>query len=607
MSGPDIPHGSSGGSFSEDEHHPPVAVLGRASFSNVYVLALGHADLPGETLIEGILNRTVQHVCLPISDSWLVNASPSDKDHAYREAFTGWLFLKVARRGSLNLSGCDYVQVAVKTLDDVAGRYDCDCPGGHDPVRMMHVGFAEVRRFSKVRVSYTHGRGPFVLPVGDEASRLEAALQRGLLVETDEARQKRHNSSRAEEKDKYGLTTYSTARIRWDMGKGTRQEERLRARLVRETKQLVGDPFRSRRTRRVGVDDNVCCESLQCSCKYRVTPDTNDGLDKMVSFRAWFRALDENKRRQFIGQRIRHVTDTEGNLHKQWMLESPTELQRMVRGVTQARIEVVNRDLTHVCGDFFAYVLGVAKNKMYQPTNPSPDYQTTTPRQTTGSSRSDTPGKAYWVVFWLVHLAQFYLHDPTSDRIILPFADKRAVYDMYLQEAEDEQVRAKWCPCGVPSRSWFYQAWTNDPAANHIKTRKTLRFSLCPLCVEFMTIRTHVLDEKERTKVKLREAAHHTFVRNERGSYYLRRHLAVVNPSTIFSIIIDGADQSAFGSPHFYTHSKGRHTNIQPHAVVVNTLPHMRTHRRRRALENRNASHGGVGAWPRVPRVPLPD
>jgi hypothetical protein len=98
----------------------------------------------------------------------------------------------------------------------------------------MRVGFAEVRSFSKVRVSYTHGRGPFVLPVGDEAARLEAALQCGLLVESDEARQKRHNSSRAEEKDKYGLTTYSTARIRWDVGKGTRHEERLRARGERE-------------------------------------------------------------------------------------------------------------------------------------------------------------------------------------------------------------------------------------------------------------------------------------------------------------------------------------------------------------------------------------
>ncbi len=82
---------------------PPVADLGRASFSNVYVLALGHADLPGENLIEGILNQTVQHVCLPMSDSWLVNAHPSDKDNAYRDAFTGWLFLKVARRGTLNL------------------------------------------------------------------------------------------------------------------------------------------------------------------------------------------------------------------------------------------------------------------------------------------------------------------------------------------------------------------------------------------------------------------------------------------------------------------------------------------------------------------------
>ena len=376
---------------------------------------------------------------------------------------------------------------------------------------------------------------------------------------------------------------------------------------------LHGHGEKEGRKRPVGVDEYVCCETLQCACRYRVTPDTNDGLDRLVSFRSYFRGLDETKRRLFIGQRIRHVADAEGILHKQWMLESPAELQRMVRGASQPRIEVVNRELVHVCGDFFAYVLGVAKNKLYQPTNPSPDFQTTTPRQTTGNSHSDKPGKAYWVVFWLVHLAQFYLHDPTSDRIILPFADKRAVYDMYLQEAEDAEVRARWCPCGVPSRSWFYQAWTSDPAANHIKTRKTLRFSLCPQCVEFMTIRTHVLDDKERAKVKLREQTHHTFVRNERASYYLRRHAAVVNPSTVFSIIIDGADQSAFGSPHFYIRSKGPSARYNPPTYILtpsqSTLAHTctHTHRRRRPLENCNPSHGGLGAWSRVPRLPLPD
>jgi hypothetical protein len=348
---------------------PDKEDLARASFSNVYVLAVGRTDLPGEDLIEGILKQTIQHVCLPLSDSWLLNANPCDKDHAYMDAFTGWLFLKVARRGARDAASCDYVQVAVKTKDDHAARGQCDCEGGHDPKRMMQVSFEEVRRFSKVRVSYTHGRGPFALPVGDEAAHLGAALQRGIIVESDDARQLRRNACRVEEKDKYGLTTYSTARNHLDKGQGTRHEQRKRASVVREAKHLVGDPFRSLRKRPVGVEDYMCCESRACACKYRVTAETNDGIDRLVSFRTWFRALDENKRRLFISQRIRHVADEEGFVHKQWMLESPLELQRMVRGGALPRIEVVGRDLTNVCGDFFAYALGVTMQEQNVPTN----------------------------------------------------------------------------------------------------------------------------------------------------------------------------------------------------------------------------------------------
>jgi hypothetical protein len=216
-------------------------------------------------------------------------------------------------------------------------------------------------------------------------------------------------------------------------------------------------------------------------------------------------------------------------------------------------------------------------------------------------SHTETPGKAYYVVAWLINLAQFYLHDPTAARIILPFADKRAVYDMYLHETEDKATLEEYAPCGVPSRSWFYNAWTNNPAANHIKTRKTLRFSLCPQCVEFIETRTHVLDDKERQKVKVAEGIHHAFVRRERGSYYCRRHQATANPEECFSIIIDGADQSAFGSPHHFVHSKGTIT----HTLTPAQSQHFTSaiFRRRRALENSNAHHGGYRAWPCVPRL----
>jgi hypothetical protein len=155
-----------------------------------------------------------------------------------------------------------------------------------------------------------------------------------------------------------------------------------------------------------------------------------------------------------------------------------------------------------------------------------------------------------------MNLAKFYLHDPTADRILLPFADKRAVYDMYLQEMLDPKEASTWAPLGPPSKPWFYKAWQADEDCKHIKVRKTLRFSLCPECIKFIETRQHVLNDTERTAVKTAEGAHHKFVRDQRGVYYWNRNHAITNPGEALSVIIDGADQSAFGSPHLCNHSK---------------------------------------------------
>lgn len=219
-------------------------------------------------------------------------------------------------------------------------------------------------------------------------------------------------------------------------------------------------------------------------------------------------------------------------------------------------MQVGQRELQVVCGDFFVYVLGVTKNKLYQPGSPSATFQTTVPRASTGA-RASKPGKAYYVVMWLLNLSQFYLHDPAADQIILPFADRRTVYDLYEHEMEDPDARAYWAPFGTASRSYFYRAWRSDVHTNRVKVRKTLRFSLCPQCVGFIETRTHTLSEAERAALKKEEAEHHGHVRRERGSYYKRRDKAVTDPDSCISVIIDGADQSAFGSPHHYLHSKG--------------------------------------------------
>jgi hypothetical protein len=397
-----------------------------------------------------------------------------------------------------------------------------------------------------------------------------AALATAAFVEDEVAHRARIDAARAVETNKYGLVVYTTPHRGVLQGKGTRAQERARGKQARLAKMLAGGPFLTARTHRVGVPLDVCCETRDCASRFSVSNASQEGLDRVVWYRNIFQALDEEKRRQFIARRIRYEVVGEGgdgSAHKRWTLESPDAISTMVRGGRDVQIDVGTRATTVVCGDFFCYVLGITKNKMYQPTIKSPEFQTSVPRASNPRG-ANMVGKAEYVAMWLLQLAAFYLHDPAADQVILPFADKRAVYDMYAHESEDPELKAKWAPYGVPSRVWFYAVWNNDVDCAKIKVRKTLRFSLCPECVKFIEIRQHVLNDVERQAVKAAESTHHKSVRMERISYYLRRQLATLTPMTCFSIIIDGADQSAFGSPHHYIHSKGRTTHTHSHTLT---------------------------------------
>lgn len=537
--------------------------------SSVYVVQVGSESCAGDELIASMRLRETPRLCVPRhADEWL---EPGDED-----LFSGWLFLKPAY--TLITETTQYVSVAILVGVPVAhdSSIHCDCHPEHDDLAMMQITFLEMRTFHPVRVAYTHWRGPYTLPVGDEATRLAAALDRGKPVESIEERIQRHNASRQVVKTKYDMDTYSTARVLLDVGKGTRAEDRKRATVIREEKHRLGHHFSTHRVRNVGVPEHVCCDTRKCSEVYRATEASHEGMDRLVWYRMWFRGHSQYKRRVILANRIRYVAHEESPLPQRvWLLESTMCMQKLLRANALPTMEILGQELIPVCSDFMCFVTGVSKNKLHQPTYQSPDFKVDLPRASQ-RRKTETPGKSFWITQWLINLAQFYLHDPTGDRIILPFADKRAVFDMYQHENEDPENRKQWAPYGVPSRAWFYKVWRQDPDARHVKTRKTLRFSLCSECVEFMNVRKHILTDIERAKINLAEGAHHYKVRSERKTYYQRRNQAVTDPESCFSIIIDGADQSAFGTPHHYMHSKADdgHWKIANH--VMGALVHGR-------------------------------
>ena len=79
---------------------------------------------------------------------------------------------------------------------------------------------------------------------------------------------------------------------------------------------------------------------------------------------------------------------------------------------------------------------------------------------------------------------------------------------------------------------------------------------MCVDCCRFIDLRRSTKDEQERVKLLQEERAHFELVRRERGSYYTRRKQGIYCKGDYLSIIIDGADQAAYGLPHFLEQDK---------------------------------------------------
>ena len=525
--------------------------------SGVFVREVGSDKYPGDEFITSVLKHETRNLCFA--------GKPTIPDDA-------WIFFKV--RAGTQLTGsedtCRFCAVAVKVhgearLDgdgdrcdwqgDAGDRSDSDEDGAEPEQRQLWYAIKEVVQFAPVRCSYrlrsAVGRPvvTYALPEGDEATALARAADNGRPVETYEARLARQDAARQTFVDKYGLVQKETKRLKTDLGKGTRAEERQRRREVKRAAKQVPVPFCSPRNHARPGDS--CCEKLACSQRYEVTASATKGLIPLTAFRTKFLALSEDERRHFLAQR--HRTDRKGE--RTWMLESPTAIQEIVIQDKAIAIDVHGIETTPVCADFLCYALGVSRNKLAQPTVQSPHFQTKMPGRM--DAQREHGGKSVLVCFWLLQLAAFYLHDPVHAQIILPFADKKTVYDMYLEDTrEDGEDRRMYAPDGPCSRSTFFRAWASTAATMLIKVRKTLRFSLCDKCVEFIETRQKRLSKQEHEALKAKEHEHHMFVRRERGAYYLRRQDAHKHPDKYFSLIIDAADQSAFASPHFCNHKK---------------------------------------------------
>ena len=232
-----------------------------------------------------------------------------------------------------------------------------------------------------------------------------------------------------------------------------------------------------------------------------------------------------------------------------------TQRQSLVGTTRQERKEFLTRmrrdgsfwlNETRVCGKFLTRAFRLSKclqgavlGKTWSKASPTIEYRK--PEVVPSPTRSR-------IILFLQKIAKGYGDlMPDKQEIHVPWVCKLHLYEKLVRE---------WNHDGSPpSASYFYR--TLREYAKDIKTPKIHRFSKCTACTQFDDIL--VRDQTSKGKIKRTIAArdrHIELVRFERKGYMERQNRAQNDPKNYCSIVIDGADQAAFGLPHFVYDTK---------------------------------------------------
>ncbi len=141
---------------------------------------------------------------------------------------------------------------------------------------------------------------------------------------------------------------------------------------------------------------------------------------------------------------------------------------------------------------------------------------------------------------------------PDSAEIHLPYHVKADVYKMFIEDVthpENAFLSRR------VSQAYFYSIWKQG--APDIKIRKIHRFTKCTDCEFYRAEMARAgLDLQKCERLKSAKSAHVKYVMQERLEYASKRDRARRSPEKFCSLIVDGADQSAYGLPHLIHNTK---------------------------------------------------
>ena len=148
------------------------------------------------------------------------------------------------------------------------------------------------------------------------------------------------------------------------------------------------------------------------------------------------------------------------------------------------------------------------------------------------------------ILNWLDEFAKFHEYMPNKQIIQLPYASKSDVFQFYLEDCRKFPLQFNEC-----HNSYFNKIWKTKRKS--IVLRAHLQFALCDICVALRVKRDKTIDETMLNNHKTELFKHLEFIKQERTYYESKKAAARGNSNAYLSMVIDGADQSAYGMPHF--------------------------------------------------------
>ena len=294
-------------------------------------------------------------------------------------------------------------------------------------------------------------------------------------------------------------------------------------------------------------------------CRHKCCDSYNTAV--VATIRIFISRLAPSDQRQFMGNRVRQppivnnlpvprkrslcsleTADTITSQRAAWVsIQSFPSVKSIISGLVTAK--------RRVCVAFFVWVLGVSRNKLYQPS-----------LEQVGTGLRVSPVKRLYerlapkralIKGALLYMAEHesVIMPTTGDRILEHPTKKRSVAYALALISRD----------GVPppSASYVRRTWLACPVLKEtVKTRRTVPFSTCDVCYSLDLKLDNTTDM--RTKIRLFEEKrlHKARVNDERAEYYKRAAQAILFPAEYMSVIIDGADQKKNALPHSYREPK---------------------------------------------------